>query len=443
MHTRHLTHDHFDSDNYDLYYQFLTERQRIWVRRSHLELARPWTTDRTLNYEFITNAYRELDPGTEYVIDNIGGVAESHIDKVFNIMVYRLMGSQIATHSGLGFLHHDNFSVKRYMRNMGQLSGNAFGDAYRVAGYGEGAGSKIENVGVLLKELSEQLPEWYRRMINSPNAKELYKVFVNIPGFGTFLSNQCMVDVLMLDEMSQERVWSFGTDEWCEPGPGAKRGMAKLLAPGVKPANLHMVMAWLRDAQTAEFERLGLNFPYLLNSDDSIKRLTICNIQTTLCEFSKYVRSRGHVNVRAYTNTPSKLQPFDTCLSDDEIEALRDITSVTPTETMYISRAEELETEMLEYVPGSESDLGSQIVRSAVPVAAVAPLVVEPLPAAPITVSAPPAVAQPMQFNLDALGSIAHLLQQSQQNQNKPIVVPVDPTGLLGLPKAVLIVPIW
>lgn len=443
MHTRHLTHDHFDSEHYDLYYQFLTERQRIWVRRSHLQLDRPWTTDRTLNYEFITNAYRELDPGTEYVIDSVGSADESHIDKVFNIMVYRLMGSQVTTHANLGFLHHDNFSVKRYMRQMGQLNGNAFGDAYRVAGYGEGAGSKIENVGVLLKELSTQLPEWYRRMINSPNAKELYKVFVNIPGFGTFLSNQCMVDVLMLDEMSDERIWSFGTDEWCEPGPGAKRGMAKLLAPGVKPANLHMVMAWLRDAQTAEFDRLGLRFPYLLNQDDSPKLLTICNIQTTLCEFSKYVRSRGHVNVRAYTNTPSMLQRFDTCLSDDEVEALRDVTSVTPVESMYTSRETELETEMLEHTEITTLGGSAFVPASAIPTLPEPVVTYEPLPAAPLTISPPPAAAQPMQFNFDALGSLTHLFQQSQQNQNKPIVVPVDPTGLLGLPKAVLIVPIW
>lgn len=437
MHTRHLTHDHFNAEMYDLYFQFLTERQRIWVRRAHLEMTRPWTTDRTLNYEFITNAYRELDPGTEYVLDVIGTADESHIDKIFNIMVYRLMGSQIATHASLGFLHHDTFSVKKYLRSLGEVSGNIFGDAYRVAGYGEGAGSKKQNVGELLKELADNLPEWHRRMINSPNARELFNVFASIKGFGTFLSNQCMVDVLMLDELSDERVWSFGTDEWCEPGPGAKRGMTKLLAPGVKPANLHMVMAWLRDSQEAEFERLGLQFPYLLNSDDSIKRLTVCNIQTTLCEFSKYVRSRGHVNVRAYTNVPSKLQPFDICLSDDEIEQLRDITAVTAPESMYQSRDVELETELMEHTPvtlnGGVSFAHPISVASA---SAGETITWEPAPLASPILPAP--TVPPID-----LASIAHLLQGAQRNDNKPIVVPVDPTGLLGLPKAMLIVPIW
>lgn len=438
MHVRHLTHEHFDSEMYDLYYQFLTERQRIWVRRAHLTLDRPWTTDRTLNYEFITNAYRELDPGTEYVLDVIGQADESHIDKIFNIMVYRLMGSQVSTHASLGFLRHDNFSVNKYLRDMGSVSGNAFGDAYRVAGYGEGSGSKIANVGEVLKELSASLPEYYRRMQTAPNARDLYQTFSTVKGFGTFLSNQCMVDALMLDEAglsdSLERVWAFGTDEWCEPGPGAKRGMAKLLAPGVKPSNLHMVMAWLRDAQTSEFERLGLQFPYLLNSDDSIKRLTICNIQTTLCEFSKYVRSRGHVNVRAYNNTPSKLQPFDICLSVDEIEELRNITAVTAPETMYRAPAsveQELETEMMNHEPLQLGGAGlNHVVPWPSPVAA---------PALPTAIL--PSNTIPPSFDIAAV--LQAFAQYPHSIQQKPVVIPVDPTGLLGLPKAIMIVPIY
>lgn len=440
MHVRHLTHEHFDSEMYDLYYQFLTERQRIWVRRAHLNMSRPWTTDRTLNYEFITNVYRELDPGTEYVLDTIGTTDESHLNKVFNIMVYRLMGSQISTHTSLGFLRSESFSVKKYLRDLGSTTGNVFGDAYRVAGYGEGPGSKIENVGMVLKELAGGMPEWHRRMVGSPNARDLFNVFSSIKGFGTFLSNQCMVDVLMLDEMelsdTLERVWSFGTDEWCEPGPGAKRGIAKLLAPGVKPANLHMVMAWLRDAQDAEFDRLDLCFPFLLNADDSIKRLSICNIQTTLCEFSKYVRSRGHVNVRAYTSTPSKLEPFDVCLDERQIEDLRDITACTAPEMMYRAPLAASEDDQTELLPAEPASISSFVPTPLNPLAAALGAISEP----PIPIKWAP--GQGASFDPATIPWLAPVLQSAAQHQ-RPVVIPVDPTGLLGLPKAILIMPIY
>lgn len=437
MHTRHLTHDHFDTAMYDLYWQFLCERQRIWVRRAHLKLDRPWTTDRTLNYEFITNVYRELDPGTEYVLDVLCAANDLPIDKIFNVMVYRLMGSQISTSASLGFIKHDEFTMKKYMRNLGGLSGNIFGDAYRVAGYGEGTGSKLENVGQVIAELAKSMPEWYRRMSGSANARDLFNVFSSIQGFGTFLSNQCMVDALMLDEADllstdEDRQWSFGTNEWCEPGPGAKRGIAKLLVPGVKPANLHMVMAWLRDAQVAEWDRLGLQFPFLLNKDDEPKLLTICNIQTTLCEFSKYVRSRGHVNVRAYHSVPSLLEPFDVALDEDEIEALRDITTCTGAESMYVAPVE-ADVEELEPAP---------VQRTAI---AVTPDDVEynaTLPGQPRIPIATPPILVPNVAQASELEWLRNLMAP-QAAQQKPIVIPVDPTGLLGLPKAIVIVPIW
>jgi hypothetical protein len=390
-----------------------------------------------MNYEFITNVYRELDPGTEYVLDTLAQTEAEHIDIVFNIMLYRLTGSQITTHAALGFQKADEFSAGHFTDILESIGGasHVFGDAYRVAGMGEG--SKTKNIGGLFAEIASHMPETYRRLMGAHNARDMYQIFNAIRGFGDFLSNQCMVDLLSVDEIEEERHWTFGTDEWCMPGPGAKRGIAAMLVKGIKPANNQMVMAWLRNHQQAEFERRDLQFPYLLNRDDTPKLLSICNIQTCLCEFQKYVRSRGHVKVRAYTSVPSKLQVWDTVLDEEQVEALRDITAVTPPDNEQVpgqapeTHPERPETEFMydgEVAEAWRAPISAPSSSEAVPVAPSSTFPI-PLPSAPVD----PIAA------LQAALSGLHL----GQTQQKPVVIPVDPQGLTGMPKCIVILPIY
>lgn len=445
MKVREIRHEHFDEAKLDLWWRFLVERQRIWVRRAHLQIPRPWTTDRAMNYEFITNVYRELDPGTEYVLDSISA-GELDVDVVFNVMLYRLMGSSMVVHSVIGNLSVDTYDADALVANVKSQNANPFGDAYRVAGYethrGEGNGSKLENVANMFAKLAEQMPEMWRRMQTSVNAKSLHGVFNSIEGFGVFLSNQCMVDVLMINEGLDAPIWHFGTDEWCEPGPGAKRGITQLLGDGVKPANLQIVMAWLRDAQTDEFAARSLHFPYLLNRDDTPKLLTICNIQTALCEFHKYVRSRGQIKVRAYTKTPSMLQAFDVDLSDDEIAELTDITACTPPENTYAKTDQNAQISGQTGVFAVDADL--MTAETAPELAQLVGelrdrhFVPEPTGSALIT---PPAASWDVQNGVNLAQIVAAFA--NQQNRQQAQVIPVDPTGLLRLPKAIIIVPIY
>lgn len=383
-----------------------------------------------MNSEFITNVYRELDPGTEYVLDSIATEDAEHIDMVFNIMIYRLMGSNISTHSTIGFQHHEHFSAKRFLRNFTEsgASWRIFGDAYRVAGYTDyEGGSKIENIASLFKELATNLPEWYRRMLTSPTARDLYTVFKNVNGFGDFLANQCMVDVLMLDELATAPRWHFNTDTWTMAGPGARRGLRAMMTH--KPSNLFQCIKFLRDAQEDEFTARGLQFPYLLNKDDSLKYLTVCNMQTSLCEFGKYVRSRQASTTRRYTSTPSQLIPYDTCLTEEQMLALNDIVAVTPAVSRLASTIRvvpevlEIDSDPLESLPEpSESEFVPQLVAQPVSEAFGA--------------------VKPGQFDVSWLQSVLLGTKSANQSVMKPQIIPVDPTGLLGLPKAILIIPL-
>jgi hypothetical protein len=287
--------DHFDPELLDLYWRMIAERQLMYVRRVHLDMPRPWTNDPVLNSEFITNMYRELDPGTAYLINDILGL-KSKDDRVFNVLMYRLMGSQSRTHAAIAAAHGGsvtvkNFALAKFMAAVEPIEkGSVFGDAYRVAGYEQyGGGSKAENIAIMFTELQQNMSTVMEAIAAATTAREGYDAILAIPGFGEFLSHQVMVD-LLYKNASGEAILPFGEDQWVVAGPGARNGIWALLKPGIKPRSMMIVMEWLRDQQQEEFAKLEKPFPYLANDDGSPKLLSLCNIQSTLCEFFKYVR---------------------------------------------------------------------------------------------------------------------------------------------------------
>lgn len=445
----------FDAAALELWWRYLVERQRVWVRRALLDTPRPWTSDPVMATEFLTNVYRELDPGTAYVLDVVApsdweGVEDSGEERerrvLFEVLVYRLMGSSMELHSmARPHLDYRSFRPRRLVRELG---GSQFGEAYRTAPYdARGGGSKLEAVSRVVAAMAAEVPELCRRLRNAHSARDMYMMLAALPGLGEFLANQAMVDVLTVHEYDGR--WPFGTDDWCQPGPGARRGVAALLAPGVRPRNLLMVMAWLRDAQQEEFERLGLAFPYLVRPDDSPRLLTVCNVQTSLCEYGKYVRARRVASVRRYLSTPSRLEPYDVVLSDEELSELRDAPAVTleGSTSVYLHDAEPPYTSGV----GSDGDDASSHSMSAAAATngqAHSPVVQEQL-----VVSAGAPASSYVQEGSLVGALVAQLAAQAPPaahwaailglpGARRPQVVPVDPTGLLGLPKAVLIIPL-
>jgi len=310
----------FDPTQYDLYWRFVAERQAVWFRRVCMQREWPWTQDPILQAEFITNNYRELDPGTQYVVSSIVENADySDLDKMFNVVMYRLMGSQPPTHR-LVASTVDDYDVDVFIKVLREQDSDVFkvfGDAYRVAGYNdEGGEDKIENVGRLFVKIADMMPEYHRRVEASPDVQTIFKVFKDIPGLGEFLAHQIVVDLLT----GPDPVLPYGQNQWAQAGPGARSGMWAMLAPDVKPRNLLMVMRWLHAHQREEFAARDLPFVRPLDHDGEPLDLSLCNIQSTLCEFFKYTRIwQGHktVGVRKYDfERRSVLEPALYCESD-------------------------------------------------------------------------------------------------------------------------------
>jgi hypothetical protein len=284
----------FRPDRLEMFWRFVCERQKIWVRRNVERRLQPWTQDDALRDFRFTNVYRELDPGTSYAVEKILDTNAPIQDRIFNIMLYRLLGRE-ETYEFIGFQSLSDFdaaglqSKLKFIRD--ELGKPPFSGAYTVcAYYSMGSRDKVENVCRILSNLQMNFTDIYRQLRRCTSSKSAYLVLRSAQGFGTFLAYQVLVDLLYPLKLNGGRpILPFSLDDWAIAGPGAKRGVSALLRTGTKIDELR-TMKWLRDNQEAEFVRLLLDFPYLQDSSGQPIRICLANIQNCLCEFYKYVK---------------------------------------------------------------------------------------------------------------------------------------------------------
>ena len=283
----------------DLFWTFICERQRVWHKRKLECLPGPWTDDEILQRERFTNIYRELDPGTQYVINQVLEADAPKPDKVFNTMLYRLIG-RAETHATLGFQALATFDPEQMQARLQHIRDverkPPFTAAYMVSAYTSmGSRDKIVNVTRLFARLHERFAGVYTQIEQSSSPADIHHILAAQDGFGNFLAYQVLVDLLYpLKRYDGRPLLPFTHDDWASAGPGAQRGVRMLLAEGVRADYLD-VMRWLRWNQRSEFARLGLNFPYLRAEDGAEIEISLANIQNCLCEYHKYVKIRDGV----------------------------------------------------------------------------------------------------------------------------------------------------
>lgn len=279
-----------DNELRDLFWRFITKRQQVWYHRTIEESSPPWTEDEILQQNRFTNVYRRLDPGTQYVIQEILEKDASKQNKIFNVMVYRLIG-RLKTHEYLGFLSLEDFNAvdfeEKLKHRRDKQNETVFTGAYMVAGYSQmGSSDKVENIAALFSEIASDT-EYFDQLCASNSIEEAYDIILSQPGFGNFLAYQVLVDLLYPVEYHDgQPVLPFSANEWSSPGPGAIKGLKRLA--NMNEINRLDVMEWLHGNQHQEFERLNLPFPYLLDGQGEKVELTLADIQNCLCEFYKY-----------------------------------------------------------------------------------------------------------------------------------------------------------
>lgn len=172
-------------DNLELFWKFIAERHEIYKKKNLLKLPSPWTQDDILQEFKFTNVFRDLDPGTKFVIDKIIPNCNDLPELIFNIIIYRLY-NKISTFEFIWIQNISDFNRKIFeekLRKLSSLWNKVFTNAFIVSGYSFLAfewdkiartSRIIDDISKMMKDFSKEILE-FKAVINNDFEKEYEK----------------------------------------------------------------------------------------------------------------------------------------------------------------------------------------------------------------------------------------------------------------------------
>lgn len=287
---------------YDRYWYFAAERQAAFERRIGGQPA-PWSTDPILQTYKFCNVFRAADRVSQYLIREViyGSPAEP-ADKLFQIVLFRLFSrpetwkeltSELGRPPVIDDLGRLAGALDKVRQRQGRLYTHAFilcaADAY-------GQGAKYRNHVELLRHMFA-LDGLDQKLLCARSLQAVYELLHGYPLIGDFMAYQIAVDLNYSDLIN------FSENDFVQPGPGAKRGLAKVFTAlgGYSPAEAIM---WMVEHQDQEFDRLGLPFGGLFG-----RPLHAIDAQGLFCEVDKYTRVALPELASARKRIKAKFQP--------------------------------------------------------------------------------------------------------------------------------------
>jgi hypothetical protein len=263
----------YDLDALTIYEKMVTERHLIWYRRQTNQQP-PWTEDPILTNLKMTNMFRVLDPGSQFVFQLSD---PDPIDTIARLVFYRitnLPSTWYAMRAVLG-----DFPIARDFRlrpevilhtlNEHRAAGNRiFSGAYIIVPEPGTRNDKAEGAVRLTQRFIE---EYAPAFLTATSQEKRFAVLRSTPGLGPFLSMQILTDWGYLQKRTPDLSFVIA-------GPGARRGAA-ILNPDIPAEQViqEVYTEWAVD----RLVRLGG------------KPLTPMDVQNTMCEWSKYHREIG------------------------------------------------------------------------------------------------------------------------------------------------------
>jgi hypothetical protein len=328
-----------ESSVIELFFQFMMERHSIFVLRYIQNEEPPWTEDEVLlNFKF-TNIYRELDRGTVYLLENFLDI-ESDEELLWNIFIYRWFNRVDTTVNLGGPEKIGEWNWKEFYSRLTKINETkhpVFTNAHMVTGvnfsgqeWGRGVGTKIKNYVWLCNEMRRNIRQVLKKVQECSGIQELWKYLMSQKGCGAFIAYEIAIDI------NYTRLVNFDENEWANPGPGCQRGINWIfsnvgeswdLFGDVEDTNEYIrglnsfrskeeyveIMRYLVENQDEFFEEFAGNNP---SDFYPFKKMTMRNIEHSLCEFQKYFKALTGCGRPKCTFQKSSLSPV---IYDDKL----------------------------------------------------------------------------------------------------------------------------
>lgn len=301
----------YNFENMQRFYDFVTERYKIHLRKDVLHKEAPWTNDGVLQQYKFCNVRREHDRQSQYIIKNIStNPCLSLEDKIVNSFYFRAWNNW-DTMKDLGgpWAAKDLYSsqMKQQIRPIYQELATEDPDRkWWSSAYNQGGTKqawrypnpnekinkeydiplRVFHIGPWLKEHNT-----VEKLLNANDQKVAFEAIKEIQGFADFLAYQVFVDLTYIKE------FPFSENEFVIAGPGCKKGLDYLFDDydGMSPEE---ALFWLRDNVDHIFSKImAPNGQYwdprelFIDLPEYDRCLNIMSLENCMCELAKYIRT--------------------------------------------------------------------------------------------------------------------------------------------------------
>lgn len=298
-------------NNIRYFYDFVTERYKIHVRKDFLKQKAPWTDDEILQCYKFCNIRREHDRQSQYLIKNIStNPCLSLEDKIVNSFYFRAWNNW-DTMKDLGgpWTAKDLYSsqMKQQIRPIYQkLAAEDPDRKWWSSAYNQGGTKQAWRYPDPNEKINKEddiplrvfhIGPWLKKhntvekLLRASDQKAAFEAIKEIQGFADFLVYQVFVDLTYIKE------FPFSENEFVVAGPGCKKGLDYLFDDyyGMSPEE---ALFWLRDnvdslfSQVAEDNKRFWDPKELFVDLPEYDRcLNIMSLENCMCELSKYIRT--------------------------------------------------------------------------------------------------------------------------------------------------------
>jgi len=293
------------------FFEFIFERQLVWYNRN-IKNTKSWTHDKTLQKYKFCNCYRELDKGTQYIINKLK--TEKSRETIFQNVVFYRFFNKFNLYEDLDISLIENWNKERikelikrfdYLRSQGKT---IFHDAYLISGNKTKEPKHIFILKVLESSFSnKKTKEIIKGIDNCKTPEESMQVIKKIPKVGDFLAYEIWTDLTYFNFF--KRKWT--DNDFVNIGPGAKWGLELIYEKKLSNKEQLEKINHLHKVQKQFLEKIKKN--KLSWKDISYKDcftnspyLSLRNIEHSLCEFRKYLRLKEGKGKKRYYKSSIK-----------------------------------------------------------------------------------------------------------------------------------------
>jgi hypothetical protein len=275
------------------FWHWINERHAIYVRRFIEKKSYPWTKDKILREYKFTNPFRQLDRVTQCWTDRFCRLLHKGRDMkdgdiLFQVCQFRFFNWP-QTYDKLYF-NMNRWNVdkaKKLLDEMKAEKQQIFTGAYIITGLGVPR-PKHYIIAEALDELYDVRHELAEDIVDQRSMEHAVTVLSSITTVGGFVAYELACD------LRHTRLLADATDmySWANPGPGAMRGIHRLLTgyakwTGGRRPDYRAIMRDLYVRATAKpsplsKDVLGAEWPFEMRE-----------IEHSLCEFDKYMRVKN------------------------------------------------------------------------------------------------------------------------------------------------------